>query len=107
MLKRRLIPLALAVTVAGAALTTLVHGEAAPTVKPYVTERLTELKNPKPTVSDVKTTSDLKNLEDRVEVITRNALPAIVNIQITMQMPDGTLAGEQGSGVIVSKDGYV
>jgi len=42
-----------------------------------------------------------------VEIITRNALPAIVNIQITMRMPDGTMAGEQGSGIIVSKDGYI
>jgi serine protease Do len=42
--------------------------------------------------------TDLKAIQDRVELIARHALPAIVNIVVS----DG-----QGSGVIVSKDGYV
>jgi serine protease Do len=105
--KKRLVPLALAVLVAGTSLVSLVNGQAATANKPYATEKLTELKSAKPTTAEVKSPSDLKAIEERVEIITRNALPAIVNIQITMQMPDGTLAGEQGSGVIVSEDGYV
>jgi serine protease Do len=105
--KKKLIPLALAVIVAGASVVSLVRGQNVPSVKPYVTEKLTELKPLRNVTADVKSTSDLKAVEDRVEVITRNALPAIVNIQITMLVPDGTMAGEQGSGVIVSKDGYV
>src|SRR5689334_22521562 len=104
--KKRLVPLVLALVVAGTSLVSLVSRQTASPAKPYVTEKLTELKSSTNVSAEVKSPSDLKAVEDRVEIITRNALPAIVNIQITMVLPDGTMAGEQGSGVIVSKDGY-
>jgi serine protease Do len=46
--------------------------------------------------------SDLKMIQDRVEAVVREALPATVGILIQ----EGPMQG-QGSGVIVSRDGYV
>jgi serine protease Do len=66
--------------------------------KPYATAILAELASLKPAPDQPTTTADLKAIQDRVEVIARHALPAIVNIMVS----DG-----QGSGVIVSPDGYV
>ena len=45
-----------------------------------------------------KSTEDLKAIQARVEAVAKYALPTIVNVLVS----DG-----QGSGVIVSKDGYV
>jgi len=65
---------------------------------PYVTAMISDLANMKPAPDRPVNPVDLKIIQDRVETIARHALPSIVNIIVS----DG-----QGSGVIVSKDGYV
>jgi serine protease Do len=83
------------------------QAETRPAARPYVREPLAELKGA-PSVSHApRTPAELRAIQERVEVITRHALPAIVNIQITVMTPEGIPAQEQGSGVIISKDGYV
>jgi len=65
---------------------------------PYTTETLPDIAKLKPAPSTPITLDDLKAIQARAEVVARYALPAIVNIEL----PDG-----QGSGVIVSPDGYI
>ncbi|HEY4328607.1 MAG TPA: trypsin-like peptidase domain-containing protein [Phycisphaerae bacterium] len=65
---------------------------------PYVTTPYPDIAALKSAANNPANTDDLKAIQARVETIARFALPAIVNIQVS----DG-----QGSGVIVSKDGYV
>ena len=107
--RMRILQLAVTLLVAGACITPLVRGQGAPSTKPaavpYVREPLQELKDLKPVVMDIKTPDDLRAIQQRVEIVARNALPAIVNIQIRSVNAAGDIVGEQGSGVIVSKDG--
>jgi len=65
---------------------------------PYTLEPLTEIAKLKPAPNTPATPDDLKAIQARVEAVAKYALPTIVNILVS----DG-----QGSGVIVSKDGYV
>jgi serine protease Do len=66
--------------------------------KPYTTQARPEIVSLPPAPLTPITTSDLKAIQSRVEAVVREALPAVVGIV----MSDG-----QGSGVIVSRDGYV
>jgi serine protease Do len=65
---------------------------------PYTREAITEITKLKPVVNEPKTPADLQAIQDRVEAVAKFALPAVVNLLVS----DG-----QGSGVIISKDGYV
>jgi serine protease Do len=81
-------------------------GQSAPTTPvatatpavPYSLEPIAEIAKLKSAPNTPRTADDLKAIQARVEAVARYALPAIVNIEVS----DG-----QGSGVIVSKDGYV
>ena len=74
---------------------------------PFTRDPLAALAGLKPAPFSIKTPADLKQMQDRVEIIAKYATPAIVNIQIMTRADDGSMQGEQGSGVIVSPDGYV
>ena len=68
------------------------------TTRPYSTTMISDLAGLKPAIDRPSSLADLKAIQDRVETIARHAMPAIVNLVVA----DG-----QGSGIIVSKDGYV
>ncbi len=72
--------------------------QAASGAVPYTREAIPEIAKLKPVVNEPKSPADLQAIQDRVEAIAKYALPAVVNLLVS----DG-----QGSGVIVSKDGYV
>ena len=104
-------PLALAVLMSGWGGMSGVLGQTAgPTTRPttqpaplpgpmvYTLEARPEIAKLKPAPANPKSMDDLKAIQARVEAVARQALPATVGLQ----MGDG-----QGSGVIVSKDGYV
>jgi serine protease Do len=65
---------------------------------PYSREPLPEIAKLSPAPNTPTTAEELKAVQARVEAVAQYALPAIVNVMVS----DG-----QGSGVIVSKDGYV
>jgi serine protease Do len=69
-----------------------------PVAIPYSREPIAEITKLKPVVSTPRDAQDLQAIQDRVQAVARHALPAIVNLIVE----DG-----QGSGVIISKDGYV
>jgi serine protease Do len=79
-------------------------GQAKPTTEPvsgnspYTHDIIPEIAKLKPVVNEPKTAAELQAVQDRVEAIGKYALPAVVNLLVS----DG-----QGSGVIISKDGYV
>jgi len=68
------------------------------TAVPFVRTPIPEIAKLSPIVSTPTTAEQLAAIQTRVETIARFALPAIVNVRVS----DG-----QGSGVIISKDGYV
>lgn len=70
---------------------------AAPTTRPAV-RPTTRPKTLTPSVAMPRTTADLRSLERRVKTVVEKAQPAVVGI---------LARGTQGSGVVVSKDGYV
>jgi serine protease Do len=70
----------------------------APSPLPYSQDPISEITKLKPYTNSPRTLDDLKAIQARVEAVAKYALPAIVNVVVS----DG-----QGSGVIVSKDGYV
>ncbi len=65
---------------------------------PFVKEARPEIASLPPAPLTPRNAADLKAIQDRVEAVVKMALPATVGLQVS----DG-----QGSGVIVSKDGYV
>jgi serine protease Do len=65
---------------------------------PYTTEPIAEIAKLKTAPNTPINTDDLKAIQARVEAVAKFALPAIVDVRVS----DG-----QGSGVIISKDGYV
>ena len=65
---------------------------------PYMTDPIPEIAKLKPAPNTPANADDLKVIQARVEAVAKYALPTIVNVLVS----DG-----QGSGVIVSKDGYV
>jgi serine protease Do len=69
-----------------------------PPPPPFSTEARSDITRLPPGPLMPKTAEDLRAIQARVEAVVRQSLPAVVGIQ----MSDG-----QGSGVIVSKDGYV
>src|SRR5205085_11023724 len=71
------------------------QAETRPAARPFVRDPLPELKGFKPVVNEPKTPDQLRAVQDRVEVVTRYALPAIVNIQINVVAADGSFAQEQ------------
>ncbi len=80
-----------------------VRAQSTPAIKPapkvpYTLEPIPEIAKLKPAPNVPANPDDLKAIQARAEAVAKYALPAIVNIQVK----DG-----QGSGVIVSKDGYV
>src|SRR3954454_17871330 len=69
-----------------------------PNSAPYTHEAIAEIAKLKAVVNNPSTPADLQAIQDRVEAVAKNAMPAIVNLIVS----DG-----QGSGVIISKDGYI
>ena len=65
---------------------------------PYTLDPIPEIAKLRPAPNSPSNADDLKAIQARAEAVAKYALPAIVNIEVS----DG-----QGSGVIVSKDGYV
>jgi len=65
---------------------------------PYTLEPIPEIAKLKPALNNPANSGDLQAIQARVEAVAKYALPTIVNVLVS----DG-----QGSGVIVSKDGYV
>jgi serine protease Do len=70
----------------------------AATSVPYTREPLAAIAKLPAATNTPTSVEDLKAIQARVEAVAKYALPAIVNVMVA----DG-----QGSGVIVSKDGYV
>ena len=77
---------------------TLPQTASAKVVVPYTQEPIAEIAKLQPAPNNPGNAEDLKAIQARVEAVTKYALPTIVNVLVS----DG-----QGSGVIVSKDGYV
>ena len=84
---------------------------------PYTTQASTRITSLKAPSSSPRNLEDLKAIQNRVEAVFREVLPATVALRITVQpatQPGGQGGGrfgpreiEEGSGVIVSKDGYI
>jgi serine protease Do len=65
---------------------------------PYTTEARPEITGLPPAVMHPRSASDLEAIQERIKAVVKYAMPATVGVLVE----DG-----QGSGVIVSKDGYV
>jgi serine protease Do len=88
---------------------------------PYTTQANSKITSLKAPSSFPRNVSDLKTIQDRVEAVFKQVLPATVAIRIVVTQPETQPGGrggggrgapvprevEEGSGVIVSKDGYV